>query len=82
MKLVERFAYPQKFFKERHVGLQIASSTLYNGQVVAGGVPWRTEAERPGAARCRSSSTARNARTDRIGPYAFAGGQRARHLRY
>ena len=79
LKLVERFAYPQKFFKERHVGLQIASSTLYNGQVVAGGVPWR----RRSAARCsacRSSSTARNAdRPHR--PVRIRRGPRARHLR-
>jgi N-acetyl-anhydromuramyl-L-alanine amidase AmpD len=74
MKLVERFAYPQKFFKERHVGLQIASSTLYNGQVVAGGVPWRTKVSGP-VQRVSFMVDGKERWTDRIGPYAFAGGR-------
>jgi N-acetyl-anhydromuramyl-L-alanine amidase AmpD len=74
MKLVERFAYPQKFFKARHVGLQIASSTLYNRQVVAGGVPWRTKVSGP-VHRVSFVVDGKERWTDRIGPFAFAGGR-------
>jgi N-acetyl-anhydromuramyl-L-alanine amidase AmpD len=74
MKLVERFAYPQKYFKEHHVGLQIKSSTLYNGQVVAGGVPWRTKIDGP-VKRVSFLVDGKERWTDRIGPYAFAGGK-------
>jgi N-acetyl-anhydromuramyl-L-alanine amidase AmpD len=74
MKLVERFAYPQRYFKEHHVGLQIESSTIYNGQTVAGGVPWRTKVLGP-VQRVSFYVDGRERWTDRIGPYAFAGGK-------
>jgi N-acetyl-anhydromuramyl-L-alanine amidase AmpD len=74
LKLVERFAYPQRYFKARHVGLQIASSTLYNRQVVAGGVPWRTKVSGP-VKRVSFLVDGKERWTDRIGPYAFGGGR-------
>jgi N-acetyl-anhydromuramyl-L-alanine amidase AmpD len=74
MKLVERFAYPQRYFKEHHVGLQIESSTIYNGQTVAGGVPWRTKVSGP-VQRVSFFVDGKERWTDRIGPYAFAGGK-------
>jgi N-acetyl-anhydromuramyl-L-alanine amidase AmpD len=74
MKLVERFAYPAKYFKEHHVGLQIRSSTLYDGQVVAGAVPWRTKVSGP-VQRVSFLVDGKERWTDRIGPYAFAGGR-------
>jgi N-acetyl-anhydromuramyl-L-alanine amidase AmpD len=74
MQLVERFAYPAKYFKERHVGLQIASSTLYDGQVVAGGVPWRTKVGGP-VQRVSFLVDGKEQWTDRVGPYAFGGGR-------
>ena len=43
MSLVQRFAYPQKWWRAKHVGLSIQSSSVYGGQVVAGHVPWRTK---------------------------------------
>jgi N-acetyl-anhydromuramyl-L-alanine amidase AmpD len=75
MNLVERFAYPAKYFKEHHVGLQIRSSTLYDGQVVAGGVPWRTKVSGP-VQRVAFLVDGKERWTDRIGPYAFAGGRK------
>ena len=74
MKLVERFAYPQRYFKQHHVGLQIESSTLYGGQVVAGKVPWRTKVGGP-VKRVAFFVDGKERWTDRIGPYAFQGGR-------
>jgi len=74
MNLVERFAYPQKYFRERHVGLQIQSSTLYDGQTVAGAVPWRTKVGGP-VNHVSFYVDGKERWTDRIGPYAFAGGR-------
>jgi N-acetyl-anhydromuramyl-L-alanine amidase AmpD len=74
MKLVERFAYPQRFVKHTHVGLQIESSTLSDRQVVAGEVPWRTKVGGP--VRHVSYLVDGKVRwTDRIAPFAFAGGK-------
>jgi N-acetyl-anhydromuramyl-L-alanine amidase AmpD len=74
MKLVERFAYPAKYFKEHHVGLQIRSSTIYNGQVVAGGVPWRTKVSGP-VKRVSFVVDGKERWTDHVGPFAYAGGR-------
>ncbi|MDX6486203.1 MAG: hypothetical protein QOF43_1356 [Gaiellaceae bacterium] len=74
MKLVERFAYPQRFIKHAHVGLQIESSTLYDHQVVAGQVPWRTKIGGP-VHRVSFVVDGKERWTDRIAPFAFAGGR-------
>ena len=80
MKLVERFAYPQRFVAHRHVGLQIAASTLSDRQVVAGKVPWRTTVGGP--VRHVSFLVDGKVRwTDRIAPFAFAGGKPLEHAR-
>jgi N-acetyl-anhydromuramyl-L-alanine amidase AmpD len=74
MRLVERFAYPQRFLRHKHIGLQIASSTLTDRQVVAGRVPWRTTVAGP----VRHVSFLVDGKllwTDRVAPYAFAGGK-------
>jgi len=74
MKLVERFAYPQKFLARRHVGLEVASSTLYDRQRVAGEVPWRTKVDGP-VKRVAFLVDGKTRWVDRIAPYAFAGGR-------
>ena len=74
MKLVERFAYPQRFVAHRHVGLQISASTLSDRQVLAGKVPWRTTVGGP--VRHVSYLVDGKVRwVDRIAPFAFAGGK-------
>jgi N-acetyl-anhydromuramyl-L-alanine amidase AmpD len=75
MRLVERFAYPQRFLRHKHIGLEIASSTLTDRQVLAGEVPWRTTVRGP----VRHVSFLVDGKvlwTDRVAPYAFAGGKR------
>jgi N-acetyl-anhydromuramyl-L-alanine amidase AmpD len=74
MKLVERFAYPQRFIKHVHVGLQIESSTLSNRQVVAGKVPWRAHIGGP-VKRVSFLLDGKVRWTDRIAPFAFGGGK-------
>lgn len=74
MKLVERFAYPQRFVRHEHVGLQIRSSTLSDRQVVAGKVPWRTSIGGP-VRRVSFLVDGKVRWTDRIAPFAFAGGR-------
>jgi N-acetyl-anhydromuramyl-L-alanine amidase AmpD len=74
MNLVQRFAYPQRFIKHEHVGLQIASSTVYDHQVVAGEVPWRTKVAGP-VHRVSFLIDGKLRWTDRIAPFAFAGGK-------
>jgi N-acetyl-anhydromuramyl-L-alanine amidase AmpD len=74
MKLVQRFAYPQRYLKAKHVGLEIEASTLTDKQVVAGAVPWRTKVGGP--VRHVSYLVDGKVRwTDRIAPFAFAGGK-------
>jgi N-acetyl-anhydromuramyl-L-alanine amidase AmpD len=75
MRLVQRFAYPQRFLRHTHVGLEIASSTLTDRQVVAGGVPWRTTVTGP-VKHVTFLVDGKVRWTDRVGPYAFAGGRR------
>jgi N-acetyl-anhydromuramyl-L-alanine amidase AmpD len=74
MRLVRGFAYPAHPFAHKHVGLQIDSSTLTNKQVVAGRVPWRTKVSGP-VRRVAYLVDGRVRWTDRIEPFAFAGGQ-------
>ena len=74
MNLVERFAYPQKWWREHHVGLNIQSSTIYGGQVVAGRVPWRTKVGGP-VRRVEFLVDGRVKWVDHVAPYAFAGGR-------
>jgi N-acetyl-anhydromuramyl-L-alanine amidase AmpD len=73
MNLVERFAYPQRWWREHHVGLNIQSSTVYGGQVVAGRVPWRTKVGGP-VERVEFLVDGRVKWVDHVAPYAFAGG--------
>ena len=74
MSLVERFAYPQKWWRAKHVGLSIQSSTVYGGQVVAGKVPWRTKVDGP-VHRVAFLVDGRVKWIDRIAPFSFAGGR-------
>jgi N-acetyl-anhydromuramyl-L-alanine amidase AmpD len=74
MRLVERFAYPQKWWRAKHVGLSIRSSTVYGGQVVAGQVPWRAKIGGP-VHRVAFLVDGKVKWTDRIAPFAFAGGR-------
>jgi N-acetyl-anhydromuramyl-L-alanine amidase AmpD len=74
MRLVERFAYPQRFVAHKHVGLQIAASTLSDRQVVAGKIPWRTTVAGP-VKRVAFLVDGRVRWIDRIAPFAFAGGK-------
>jgi N-acetyl-anhydromuramyl-L-alanine amidase AmpD len=74
MHLVQRFAYPQRFIVHKHVGLQIESSTLYDRQVLAGEVPWRTKVAGP-VHRVSFLVDGKLRWTDRIAPFAFAGGK-------
>jgi N-acetyl-anhydromuramyl-L-alanine amidase AmpD len=74
MKLVERFAYPERFVAHRHVGLQIAASTLSDRQVVAGKVPWRTTVGGP-VKHVAYLVDGKVRWVDRIAPFAFAGGK-------
>jgi N-acetyl-anhydromuramyl-L-alanine amidase AmpD len=74
MKLVRRFAYPQHALVHKHVGLQIDASTLTNKQVVAGDVPWKTKVSGP-VHRVAYLVDGRVRWTDRIAPFAFAGGK-------
>jgi len=74
MNLVERFAYPQKWWREHHVGLNIESSTIYGRQIVAGRVPWRTKVGGP-VKRVEFLVDGRVKWVDHVAPYAFAGGR-------
>jgi N-acetyl-anhydromuramyl-L-alanine amidase AmpD len=74
MKLVQRFAYPQKYLARKHVGLEVASSTLSDKQVVAGKVPWKTKVDGP-VKRVAFLVDGKTRWTDRVAPFAFAGGR-------
>jgi N-acetyl-anhydromuramyl-L-alanine amidase AmpD len=74
MHLVQRFAYPQKWWREHHVGLDIQSSSVYGGQVVAGRVPWRTKVGGP-VRRVEFRVDGRVRWIDHVAPFKFAGGQ-------
>jgi len=74
MTLVRRFAYPERFLLKKHVGLEIAASTLVDREVVAGGVPWRTKIDGP-VKHVSYLVDGKVRWIDRIAPYAFAGGK-------
>jgi N-acetyl-anhydromuramyl-L-alanine amidase AmpD len=74
MRLVRAFAYPARALAHKHVGLQIDASTLTNRQVVAGRVPWRTKVSGP-VHRVSYLVDGKVRWTDRIAPFAFAGGR-------
>ena len=74
MGLVRRYAYPQRFVKHEHVGLQVESSTLYGGQTIAGDVPWRTRVGGP-VARVSFVIDGRVRWVDHVKPFAFSGGR-------
>ena len=74
MRLVRAFAYPARAIAHKHIGLQIESSTLTNKQVVVGRVPWRTKVSGP-VHRVAYLVDGRVRWTDRIAPFAFAGGR-------
>jgi N-acetyl-anhydromuramyl-L-alanine amidase AmpD len=74
LKLVRQFAYPQHRLVHKHVGLQIDASTLTNKQLVAGEVPWKTTVSGP-VHRVSFFIDGKLRWTDRIGPFAFAGGK-------
>lgn len=74
MALVQRFAYPQRWWRAKHVGLSIQSSSVYGGQVVAGKVPWRTKVGGP----VRHVSFLVDGKVrwiDHVAPFSFAGGR-------
>ncbi len=75
MRLVQRFAYPQRFLRHKHVGLEIESSTLTDRQVIAGEVPWRTTVGGP-VKHVSFLVDGKLRWTDRVAPYAYAGGKR------
>lgn len=74
MNLVQRFAYPQKWWREHHVGLDIESSSVYGGQVVAGRVPWKTKVAGP-VHRVEFRVDGRVKWVDHLAPFQFAGGR-------
>ena len=74
MKLVRRFAYPQRAVRHRHVGLQVTSSTLYGGQVVAGDAPWRSDVQGP-VKRVAFLVDGHVRWVDHVAPYAYGGGR-------
>ena len=74
MNLVRRFAYPQKWWREHHVGLDIQSSTVYGGQVIAGRVPWRAKVGGP-VRRVEFLVDGHVRWIDHVAPFAFMGGR-------
>jgi hypothetical protein len=74
IRLVRRFAYPERYIRHKHVGLQIEASTLSNGQVVAGDVPWTTKVSGP-VTHVTFLVDGKTRWVDHFGPFAFAGGK-------
>jgi N-acetyl-anhydromuramyl-L-alanine amidase AmpD len=74
MSLVQRFAYPQKWWRAKHVGLSIQSSSVYGGQVVAGRVPWRTKVGGP-VKHVSFLVDGKVRWIDHLAPFSFAGGR-------
>ena len=74
MNLVQRFAYPQKWWRAKHVGLDIESSTVYGGQIVAGHVPWKARVGGP-VRRVSFLVDGKVRWIDHLAPYSFAGGK-------
>jgi N-acetyl-anhydromuramyl-L-alanine amidase AmpD len=74
MRLVRDDAFPERAVKRRHVGLQVQSSTLYGGQVIAGSVPWRAKIGGP-VTHVAFVVDGKVRWDDHVAPFAFAGGK-------
>jgi N-acetyl-anhydromuramyl-L-alanine amidase AmpD len=74
MKLVRDDAFPERALKRRHVGLQVESSTLYGGQLIAGSVPWRAKIAGP-VNHVSFVVDGKVRWVDHVAPFAFAGGK-------
>src|SRR5438876_6748021 len=74
MRLVRKDAYPARDLAQKHVGLQVESSTLYRGQVIAGSVPWRAKIGGP-VRRVSFLVDGRVRWVDRHAPFVFQGGR-------
>jgi N-acetylmuramoyl-L-alanine amidase/Bacterial Ig domain len=75
MKLVRSFAFPRK----PHVGLDVLSSTVYPGQILAGTVPWRAHVKGP-VTRVDFLVDGHLRRSDGHRPFTFGGGLATRKL--
>ncbi len=78
LKLVRRYAFPSVF---RHVRLGVESSTLYEGQTVAGTVPWRVRVKGP-VERVAFFVDGKERWSDSRRPFAYAGGRGLHTLAY
>jgi hypothetical protein len=74
MSLVRDDAFPERVLRRRHVGLQVESSTLYGGQLVAGSVPWRARIAGP-VDHVSFVVDGKVRWVDHVAPFAFAGGK-------
>jgi N-acetyl-anhydromuramyl-L-alanine amidase AmpD len=74
MKLVREAAFPEHALAHKHVGLQVQSSTLYGGQLIAGRVPWRAKIGGP-VTKVSFVVDGRIRWIDHVRPFAFAGGK-------
>jgi N-acetyl-anhydromuramyl-L-alanine amidase AmpD len=74
MKLVRDDAFPERALKRRHVGLQVESSTLYGGQLIAGSVPWRAKIAGP-VNHVSFVVDGKVRWVDHVAPFAFSGGK-------
>jgi hypothetical protein len=70
LKLVRQYAYPKPFKK-----LRVRSAPVYDGQVVAGNVPWKAVTTGPRATRVDFLLDGRLRWTDHRAPFVFAGGR-------
>jgi hypothetical protein len=78
LRLVRRFAFPSVV---RHVRLGVESSTLYQGQTVAGTVPWRVRVKGP-VKRVAFLVDGKERWSDSRPPFAYAGGRGLHTLMY
>jgi N-acetyl-anhydromuramyl-L-alanine amidase AmpD len=74
MKLVRDAAFPERALARKHVGLQVQSSTLYGGQLIAGKAPWRAKIGGP-VAKVSFLVDGKLRWVDHVKPFAFAGGK-------
>jgi N-acetyl-anhydromuramyl-L-alanine amidase AmpD len=74
MRLVRDAAFPERRIERRHVGLQVQSSTLYGGQLIAGQVPWRAKIGGP-VTKVSFVVDGKVRWNDHVKPFAFAGGK-------
>jgi N-acetyl-anhydromuramyl-L-alanine amidase AmpD len=70
IKLVKRYAYPKPFPK-----LRVRSTTLHDGQTLAGNVPWKAKTLGPKATRVDFLIDGKLKWRDHRAPFAFAGGR-------